>query len=436
MAELDKINIGVLGAGVVGTSVLEHYYRYKDSMTAAAGIPIEINRVLVRDPEKPRGVAIPGDVLTTCLDDIVHNPKINLVVSLLGDEPVEKHAISSSLEQRKFVVTASKMVISKYGPELFDIARGKRVGLLFEAAVGGGIQIIDNLINRYTPNRIRSFLGILNGTTNFILTKMAEEKMTFDLALALAQKEGFAESDPTNDIKGYDAAYKLSILASLAFKKGWVNPAQVYCEGITQIHPRDFKNAADMGYAIKLVAAAADTEKGIEAWVAPALLPRDHLLANINGALNGILLRGDPIGDVQLAGAGAGGKPTAASVWSDILQASCHLQRNTVPQDNHFQEEANVVPFDKCRHSNYVRLTITDGLRRVEDIGRIFSDNGVSINQLLQLRDRKWVEDEVEMAEMAIDIDPSGEGNITDALEELKRASFCRELGSRFRILC
>lgn len=436
MAELDKINVGVLGAGVVGASVLEHYYLSKDKMTVVTGTPIEISRVLVRDPEKTRRVSIPEGVLTTNLDDIVYNPNINLVVSLLGNEAVERYAVSSSLEQGKFVVTANKMVVSKYGPELFNIARGKRVSLLFEAAVGGGIQIIDNLINRYTPNRIHSVSGILNGTTNFILTKMAEEKMNFEDALTFAQQAGLAEPDPTNDTAGYDAAYKLSILASLAFRKGWVNPSKIYCEGITQIHPRDFINADDMGYVIKLIAAASDTERGIEAWVAPVLLPRDHLLANINGELNGILLHGDPIGDVQLAGLGAGGKPTAASVWSDILKASYHLQTNTLPPDNYFEGEATVVSFDECAHSNYVRLTITDGLGRVRDIGRIFSDNSVSINQLLQLKDRKWVENGVNIAEMAIDIDPSDEGNITKALEELSKASFCREIGSRFRILC
>lgn len=435
MVEPDKINVGLLGAGVVGVHVFEHYSQSKDKMTEMIGTPIEINRVLVRNPEKTRRFPIPEGVLTTSLDDIICDPNINLVVSLLGDEPVERCAISRSLGQGKFVVTANKMVVSKYGPELFNIAREKRVSLMFEAAVGGGIQIVDNLIDRYAPNRITSVSGILNGTTNFILTKMAKEKMTFEDALAFAQQAGLAEPDPTNDIEGYDAAYKLSILASLAFRRGWVDPSKIHCEGITQIHPRDFKNAEDMGYAVKLIATASDTERGIEAWVAPVLLPRDHLLANINGELNGILLRGDPIGDIQLAGPGAGGKPTAASVWSDILKASYHLQRNSVPQDCYFQGEASVVSFDECTHSNYVRLTITDGLRRVEEIGRILSDNSVSINQLLQLKDRKWSDRGIDMAEMAIDIDPSDEGNITKALEELSKTPFCREIGSRFRIL-
>lgn len=435
MIERDRINIGVLGAGVVGSSVLEHYYQSEDRIAGVIGTPVEISRVLIKDPQKTRGVPIPTEVLTTSLDDIVYNPNINLVVSLLGDEAVERDAIGRSLEQGKFVVTANKVVVSKYGPELFGIARERGVGLMFEAAVGGGIQIIDNLISRYTPNRIRSILGILNGTTNFILTKMAKEGMDFDETLRLAQKDGLAEPDATNDIEGHDAAYKLSILASLAFRKGWVDPAKIYREGITKIHPRDFRNAEDMGYSIKLIAACSDTVRGIEAWVAPVLLPSDHLLANINGALNGILLQGDPIGDVQLAGLGAGGKPTAASVWSDILKASYHLQRNTFPPDNYFEGEAAIVLFDECLHSNYVRLTITDGLRRVQEIGRIFSDNSVSINQLLQLKDRKWEEDGVSMAELAIDIDPSGEGNITKAIEDFSRLPFCREIGSRFRIL-
>lgn len=435
MAERDSINIGVLGAGEVGGSVLEHYYQSADRIAEVIGTPVAISRVLIKDPQKTRRVPIPAEVLTTSLDDIVCNPDIHLVVSLLGKEEVERYAIGRSLEQGKFVVTANKVVVAKYGPELFGIARERRVGLMFEAAVGGGIQIIDNLISRYTPNRIRSVLGILNGTTNFILTKMAQERMDFDEALRLAQKEGFAEPDPTNDTEGHDAAYKLSILASLAFREGWVDPAKIYREGITKIHPRDFRNAEDMGYSIKLIAACSDTERGIEAWVAPVLLPKEHLLANINGALNGILLQGDPIGDVQLVGPGAGGKPTAASVWSDILKASYHLQRNTIPPDNFFQGKAELVPFDECPHSSYVRLTIIDGLRRVQEIGRVCSDHSVSINQILQLKGRKWEENGVSMAEMAIDIDPSGEGDITRAIEDISRLPFCREVGSRFRIL-
>lgn len=357
MAERDRINIGVLGAGEVGGSVLEHYYQSADRMAGVIGTPVAIGRVLVKDPQKTRKVPIPPEVLTTRLDDVVCNPDIHLVVSLLGDEAVERDAIRRSLKQGKFVVTANKVVVSKYGPELLGIARERGVGLMFEAAVGGGIQIIDNLISRYTPNRFRSISGILNGTTNFILTEMAKEGMGFDEALRLAQTGGLAEQDPTNDIEGHDAAYKLAILASLAFRRGWVDPSKIYREGIARIHLRDFRNAEDMGYSIKLIAACSDTERGIEAWVAPVLLPINHPLANINGALNGILLQGEPIGDVQLVGLGAGGKPTAASVWSDILKASHHLQRDIVPQDSSFQGEAEVVPFDECTHSAYVRLT-------------------------------------------------------------------------------
>ncbi|OGE26145.1 hypothetical protein A3C26_01305 [Candidatus Daviesbacteria bacterium RIFCSPHIGHO2_02_FULL_39_12] len=435
MTELDKINIGLLGAGVVGGSVLDYYYHSRDRIAQITGIPIEISHVLIKDSQKARNVSIPDGVLTTTLDDITLNPNINVVVSLLGNEDFERYAVSRSLSQGKFVVTANKMIISKYGPELFDIAKEHGVSLMFEAAVGGGIQIIDNLINRYTPNRIQSVLGILNGTTNFILTKMAKERMAFEDALAFAQEAGLAEPDTTNDIEGYNAAYKLAILASLAFRKGWVDPSQIHCEGITQIHSRDFKNAEDMGYVIKLIATANDTQRGIEAWVAPVLLPHNHLLTNIDGQLNGILLRGDPIGDTQLAGAGAGGETTAASVWSDIFKATHHLRRNTLPEDNFFQGQANVVSFDECAHSNYVRLTIRDGLRIVQDIGRICSDNLVSINQILQLKDRKWVEDGIDLAEMAIDMDPSGEGNITQAIADIARAPYCVEIGSRFRVL-
>lgn len=435
MVEKHKINIGVLGAGVVGTSVLEYYYQSKDRMTEVIGTPIEISRILVKDPKKTRQLYIPEGTLTTSLDEVVFNPDINLVVSLLGDEDAERYAISRSLEQGKYVITANKVVVAKHGPELFSIARQHGVSLMYEAAVGGGIQIIDNLTSRYTPNRFRSIQGILNGTTNSILTRMALENMEYQTALSLAQQEGLAEPNPTNDVEGHDAAYKLALLASLAFKKGWVDPQDIHREGISQIHPRDFKNADDMGYVIKLIGSARDTEKGIDAWVTPSLLPKDHLLANINGALNGILLQGDPIGDVQLAGSGAGGKPTAASVWSDVVKVNECIQVGNPAQIYFPQHRAEILPFEQSAHSNYVRLTITDGLRRVQTIGQIFSDNLVSINQILQLQNRKWSEDGVDMAEMAIDIDPSGEGNITQALTDLSATDFCVEIGSRFRML-
>lgn len=435
MAERDQVNIGVLGAGNVGSSVLEHFYSSSNRLSQAVGIPVNIRRVLVRHAQKPRAVTLSNGVLTTSLDDIIDAPEINLVVSLLGSENIERSAISKAIMRGKHVVTANKVVIAKHGPELIATAGHNGVGLLYEAAVGGGIQVIDNLIGRYSPNKFRSVQGILNGTTNSILTRMALEGMEYATALSLAQKEGLAEPDPTNDVGGHDAAYKIAILASLAFKKGWVNPVDVHREGISRIHSRDFKNADDMGYVIKLIGSATDSIRGVEAWVAPALLPKHHLLASINGALNGILLQGDPIGDVQLAGTGAGGDPTAASVWSDIIKASGYIRDGVVPRDNLPLHRASVVPFGESEHSNYVRMTITDGLRRVQSIGQILSDHGVSINQILQLRDRKWMEDGVAMAEMAIDIDSSGEGNITRALAELLATDFCTEIGSRFRML-
>jgi len=435
MLEQDCINIGVLGAGVVGSSVLEHYYQSRNLLSEAVGAPINLRFAVVRDLAKPRNVILPEGLLSTNMADVIEDPQINLVISLLGNEEAERSAITAAINQGKHVVTANKVVMAKHGPELFAIASQNGVDLLYEAAVGGGIQVVDNLICRYSPNRFRSVQGILNGTTNSILTRMSLDNMEYGAALSLAQKEGLAEPDPTNDVEGYDAAYKLAILASLAFKKGWVDPAQIYCEGISRIHPRDFKNADDMGYVIKLIGAASDTPKGIEAWVAPALLPKDHLLANVNGALNGILLQGDPIGDVQLAGPGAGGKPTAASIWSDVVKASKDIITGNVSTNHFSTEKATVLPFDESEHSNYVRLTIIDGFRRVENIGRIFSDNEVSINQILQLKNRKWLDEGVNMAEMAIDIDPSGEGNITKAILDLSQADYCQEIGSRFRIL-
>jgi len=435
MIEKNEVNIGILGAGGVGTSVLEHYYSSADELSKSAGTPLKISQVLVRDLHKSRSVVIPKGILTTDRNKITKNPDINLVISLLGDEEAERLAITEALHEEKQVVTANKVVIAKYGPELLEAAKQNGVVLLYEAAVGGGIQIVDNLLHRYTPNQFRSVQGILNGTTNSILTRMALEGMDYKTALKIAQDQGLAEPDPTNDVEGHDVAYKLAILASLAFKKGWVNPNDIHREGISKITSQDFKNADDMGYVIKLIGTANDTEKGINAWVAPTLLPKHHLLANINGALNGILLQGDPIGDVQIAGEGAGGKPTAASVWSDVLKAAEYIKTGTFPKTNIKLAQAEVLPFSKSENSNYVGMTITDGYGRVQKIGEICRNNSVSINQILQIKGRKWMEGRINMAEMAIDMDPSAEGNITRALVELSATDFCQKIGSRFRML-
>ncbi|RJQ36930.1 homoserine dehydrogenase [Candidatus Microgenomates bacterium] len=429
-APREKIKIGVLGAGTVGSSVLEHYFKKKPGWEN-----IDLVNVVVKDPIKKRAISIPQSIISTNLNKTLTDPSIKIIVSLLGDEKAEYKSILAALKNKKFVVTANKVVIAIHGFELFEVAKDNNVGLFFEAAVGGGIQIIDNLLERYTPNNFSSILGILNGTTNYILTKMSHDKVVFEEALKNAKSHGYAEPNPKNDIEGFDSAYKLAILASLTFRKGWINPKNIYIEGITKITDNDFKYAKHLGFAIKLVASAVNTNGNIEAWVAPAMIPKNHLLADVNGVQNAILLKGDSIGETKLQGQGAGGNPTSASIWSDILKACHYIKNNVLPVYIDLKNEIKITNFNKYNHRNYIRITVKDQPGVIGIIGNIFGINKVNINQIIQLDKEKTDLKEKKWAEIAIDLNSSKEENVIKALNQIKKASICKKVCSRIRII-
>lgn len=425
-----KIKIAILGAGTVGSSVINHYFQNKPGSKK-----IELAKVVVKDQLKKRVVQIPPSIISTNLMQTLSDPSIQIVVSLLGDELTEYKSIAEALRNKKFVVTANKVVIAKYGLELFKIAKENKVGLFFEASVGGGIQIIDNLLERYTSNSFTSVLGILNGTTNYILTKMSEDKNEFEDALKDAMLKGYAEPDPKNDIEGFDSAYKLAILASLTFREGWVNPKNIYIEGITKISQSDFKYASHLGYVVKLIGFASNTNHKITAWVAPVMLPKGHLLSDVNGVQNAILLKGDSIGETKLQGLGAGGLPTSSSIWSDILKACHYINSNNFHQNIILNKEVSILPFNKYLHRNYLRLITIDKPGAIGKIGEILGKNNVSINQIIQLDSAKSEIAGKKCAEIAIDMDSSKEENVIKAVQQLSICSICKKIGARLRII-
>ena len=312
------VNIGLLGMGTVGTGVVEVLEKNSDLIYQRTGEKIYIKKILVNDQTKKRSVDI-SNKLTVKPEEILNDDEIHIIVELIGGFQPAYDYIKKALEKKKHVVTANKEVISKCGRELLEIANDNGVALLFEASVGGGIPVIRPLRYCLSGNKITEIVGIINGTTNYILSEMLDKSAPFEDVLRRAQELGYAESDPTADIEGFDAARKLAILSSLAFDSE-IHPDDIHTEGITNITDKDILYAKSNGYIIKLLAISRLIEGGIEARVSPVLLPITHPLANVMGVFNSIMIKGYPIGEVIFYGQGAGKEPTASAVVGDIME--------------------------------------------------------------------------------------------------------------------
>ncbi len=417
---VERVGLAFLGAGIVGSSAIE------ETIKLALSEGLEIRGVLVRDLEKQRSFDLQ---VTKDFNQIINDPDVKIVISLLGDESVEHPYILEALRRGKFVVTANKEIIAKEGPQLFNEAQSHQVGLLFEAAAAGGIQIVDNLLNRYNHNNFSSFAGIVNGTTNYVLTEMAKGK-DYQTALQEAQDAGFAESDSTNDVEGYDARYKLSIIASLAFK-GYVSPNQIHTEGITGLEAGDFEYASRLGYVIKLIASAKKIDGDLELWVCPALVPSDHPLAKIKGSLNGLFFDADPIGSFTLQGRGAGGRPTASAVLADILSARDHILNKSVPRNANLSKPLTVRPFERIRNRYFLRMVMSEDPGTLSKVSGILGNYGVSIHAVEQEEDKT----DGNIAECVFTTRESEEGKIAAALKEISNLDIQAHIKSVLRIL-
>ncbi|HEV7214480.1 MAG TPA: homoserine dehydrogenase, partial [Chloroflexota bacterium] len=291
-SDVRALRIGLLGLGTVGSGVAEFIQQRSSRLTRLFGCQLQLARVLVREPHKQRAIDLPAPLLTTDPALVLDDPAIAIVVEAMGGEQPALDYMRRALRGGKHLVTANKEVLAKHGPELLALAAEHNVDLYYEASVGGGLPLIGPFKRDLLANQISSVRAIINGTTNYILTRMAEAQVDFAVALAEAQTLGYAEPDPHNDVSGLDAVYKLAILATLAFHSE-VRPDQIYCEGITKLSARDFRFAAEMGYHIKLLAIGHDRAEGIEARVHPSLVPRAQLLAGVNGVYNAVELDGD-----------------------------------------------------------------------------------------------------------------------------------------------
>ena len=412
---MTAIRIGLLGLGTVGAQVAERLESSSSLITERTGVGVELARVLVRDPRKQRPYMPPPGLLTTNPDDILDDPSINVVVEVMGGMEPARSYIERAITARKAVVTANKEVMAHHGPTLLELAREKQVDVYFEAAVGGGIPLISTFKIDLLANEISRIEAVINGTTNFIIDRMARDGQEFDVALAEAQRLGYAEADPTYDVEAYDAAFKLTIMSSIAFRTR-IDPNAVYREGIRSLDPVDFRYAAELGYAIKLLAFAQVTDGHVEAHVHPTCIPQTHLLAAVHDAYNAVVIDGDLVGRVLLYGQGAGGRPTASAVVGDILDLVLSLRKgidNRIAVD--FSRQRPLLPMSEVCTAAYLRLHVADKPGVLADVTHILGDLEISISSIVQ----KSLIVEHAAAELVILTHPAREAALQEARRRL-----------------
>lgn len=415
---MKKVKIALLGLGNVGRGVWMILNSNKEEIRKRSGYRLEIAKILVRDIDKDRGVDVPKNLLTTNFDDILNDDSIKIVVEVMGGiEPAREYMLKS-MEKKKHIVTANKMLLATGGDELFEKADSKGVMFNYEASVAGGIPIISGINESLTANKVEKLYGIVNGTTNFILSKMETEGLDFNEALRQAQELGYAEADPTSDIDGYDAQYKLAILSSLAFGTK-INIDNVYREGITNIKSIDMKYAKEFKKTIKLLAIVKEYDGKLELRVHPTMIPETHPLANVYDSFNAVFVRGNAVGDLMFYGRGAGDLPTGSAVVGDIIS----ILRNNIELDNEVPVVKNNLWHKEIRGMNeveskyYIRLTVDDKPGVLGDITSVFGSKGVSLLSVIQ-RGRDRINDD--RVTLVLVTHYNKEENINDAIDLIK----------------
>lgn len=423
---MNTIGIGLLGAGTVGGTLIRRLITEHAAIAAKTGLDLQVQRVAVRDTAKQRGLDMPEGVLTTDAQSVVDDPTVDLIVEVMGGTDPAGDLVLRALEAGKPVVTANKELIAVRGYDLIAAAEKSGVALLFEAAVGGGIPIIRPLSETLAGERISRVMGIVNGTTNFILTRMAEDGAAYADALTQAQELGYAEPDPTADVGGADAAAKAAILASLGFGT-WVGLDNVPHTGITEISATDIRYAKDLGYTIKLLAIAEDTPDGVSARVHPVLLPHDHPLSAIRGATNAIFIEGPAIDTLLFAGPGAGGDPTATAVLGDVIDAAREVLAGAQVAPRIRFSPSSLAAFGTVPTKWYVRLEVADLPGVLAQIAAAFGENDVSIKSV-------WQEGTKDKATLLIVTHRAPEADQQNALTAVKRLDCVNAVAAAIRV--
>jgi len=424
----DKINVGLLGFGTVGGGVIEVLRENAHEITQRIGAPLHVKTVLVRDLKKKRNSG--GDFqVTDRIEDILDDADIDIVIELMGGIHPSREYMLRALAAGKNVITANKDVVAQHGREMFEAAEKNKVDFMFEASVGGGIPIIMPLKQCLTANKITEVIGIVNGTTNYMLTKMTEEGLDYDTVLAQAQALGYAEADPTADVGGLDAARKAAILSSIAFNTR-VELTDVYVEGITKITPADIEYATELGYVIKLLAIAKDSpENGVDVRVHPAFIPKTHPLAAVNDVFNAIFVKGNAVGEVMFYGRGAGARPTASAVIADVIDVARDIVNGTFGRIRcTCYEHKAFCPIEKKFSAYYVRLLVEDQPGVLGAIATTFGAEGVSLNSVIQTRKVN------KCAEIVAITHCVAEEQIRRAAQKLRELSVVTEIRNMIRV--
>lgn len=379
------LRIGLLGLGQVGAGVYGLLSRKKKFFAGDIGVSFEIAAVAVRHKGRKRPVKVPASLLTTDSLAVVRDPSIDVIVELIGGTGEARKLVTEALRHGKHVVTANKALLAEHGDEIFELASRMQRWVLFEASVGGGIPVIKALREGLVANKVDSIHSIINGTSNYILTQMSERRIDFAQALGEAQAKGYAEADPTFDVEGVDAAHKLAILARFAFG-GKVRFKDIYAEGISTISGEDISFAEEFGYRIKLLAIAKSAEGGIEARVQPTLLPKSHILANVNGSFNAVLMHGDEVGDVLLYGRGAGPAPTASAVLSDLVDIALRQSGRFDDQTamRAIQKTLKIKNMSSILSRYYLRFHVVDRPGVLAKITAVLGKHKISISDVIQ----------------------------------------------------
>lgn len=389
-----RVTVGLVGFGTVGTGVAKVLLRNAEVIARRVGIPVDLVRIVDLDVTTDRGMTLPDGLLTSDLNSVLNDPSIDMIIELIGGYDAAKRLILDAMAKGKHVVTANKALLAVHGEDVFEAASRAGVDLGFEASVGGGIPIIRSLTEGLAANNLSSIVGIMNGTSNYILTRMTQEKQEFREALAQAQAAGYAEADPTFDVEGVDSAHKLAILVNLAYGTP-VNFKEVYTEGITTLTPLDISYALEFGMTVKLLGIAKFRDGEVEARVHPTMISQTSTLARVDGVYNAIHLVGDAVGDIVLYGQGAGSLPTASAVVSDVIAIARNLNKKApgrVPPTS-FQPDRRIPlrirPIDELTSRYYLRFMVPDRPGVLSQISGVLGSHEISIASVLQRERQK-----------------------------------------------
>ncbi|MDU5108293.1 homoserine dehydrogenase [Clostridium sp.] len=429
---MKKVRIALMGLGNVGRGVWMILNSNKEEIMKRSGYEVEVAKILVKDINKNRGVEVPKNLLTTSINDIIEDDSIKIVVEVMGGiEPAREYMLLA-MNRKKHIITANKMLLATGGDELFEKADKEGVMFNYEASVAGGIPIIKGINESLTANKVERLYGIVNGTTNYILTKMDYDNLDFNRALKEAQEKGYAEADPTSDIEGYDSQYKLAILSSLAFGTK-IKVEDVYREGITNIESIDIEYAKEFKKVIKLLAIVKDNEGALELRVHPTMIPENHPLANVNDSFNAVLIRGNAVGDLMFYGRGAGDLPTGSAVVSDlvdILRSNIDIDNiNPVVKNNLWKKE--IKDINEINSKYYIRLSVEDRTGVLGEITSVFGKENVSLRSVIQKGVDSVNENRVTLVLITHDCK---EGNLRNAINSVCKLEAVYKLNNLIRI--